>query len=133
MFENEKATLAQCSDKESIDQFLELLLTTNPGEHKFDPEFGCYIWDLDFANVTSRMKWKEQFIRSIEDAVAKYETRLSQVQVDVNFIDTKNEIKHNGSTSIRKRADIKIDATISNTNTRCCFFYSLYLGPLSAD
>lgn len=133
MFENDKPSLEKCSDKESIDLFLELLLTTNPGEHKFDPDFGCYIWDLDFANVTSRVKWKEQFIQYIQEAVERYEPRITQVKVDVNFIDTRDEIEHMGATSIRKRADIKIDATICNTGVQCCFYYSLFLGPLSVD
>ena len=36
-------SLPKCSEKESIDQHLELLFTTCPGEHRYDPQFGCRI------------------------------------------------------------------------------------------
>lgn len=35
--------LQTCSEKESIDQFLNLLISTSPGEHDYDKEFGCKI------------------------------------------------------------------------------------------
>lgn len=40
----ENSRLASCSEIESIDQFIELLISTAPGEHAFDKEFGCEIF-----------------------------------------------------------------------------------------
>ena len=54
-------SLPKCSEKESIDQHLELLFTTCPGEHRYDPRFGCRIWDMDFEKVASQKSWQDHF------------------------------------------------------------------------
>ncbi|HCO67834.1 MAG TPA: type VI secretion system baseplate protein TssE [Dysgonomonas sp.] len=133
IFESDINNLETCSEKESIDQNLELILTTCPGEHKYDPDFGCRIWDLDFEKVVSRSRWKEQFLQFIDEAVSKYEPRIDNVSPNIDFFDTKEVFELSGATSIRKRVDIKIDARIISTGALCCFYYSLYLGPLSSD
>lgn len=51
-------SLPKCSEKESIDQHLELLFTTCPGEHRYDPRYGCRIWDMDFEKVASQKAGK---------------------------------------------------------------------------
>ena len=133
LFEPNIRNLSKCSEKESIDHNLELIITTCPGEHKYDPEYGCKIWDLDFERVVSKSRWEAQFVQNIEDAIKKYEPRVCDVSPSVSFVDTRRDYEFTGVTSVRKRADIKIDATIVSTGIRCCFFYSLYLGPLSSD
>lgn len=133
IFEPNIRNLSMCTEKESIEKNLELIITTCPGEDKYDPEFGCKIWDLDFERVVSKSRWEEQFNKYIADAIRKYEPRVSNVTPKVSFIDTRRDYEFTGVTSIRKRADISIDATVISTGSRCCFFYSLYLGPLSSD
>jgi len=133
IFEERPRNLSQCTEKESIDQHLELLLTTCPGEHKEDVNYGCKIWDLDFEKVVSLSKWENSFIRYITEAITKYEQRITDLDVRIKFYDTKKVYGFPESTSIRKRVDINIDATIISLNLKCCFFYSLYLGPLSSD
>lgn len=49
LFEGDTRQLERCSELESIDQHIELLLTTYPGEHRFDPKYGCRIWELDLS------------------------------------------------------------------------------------
>lgn len=133
IFETGTNNFQQCTEKESIDQNLEMIITTCPGEHKFDPDFGCKIWDLDFDKVVSRAKWENQFTRFIEEAVRKYEPRLSNVDSQIEFFDAREDYELSGATTIRKRVDIKIDARLVSTGALCCFYYSLYLGPLSSD
>lgn len=125
--------LSRCDENESIDRNLELILTTCPGEHKYDPGFGCDIWDLDFENVVSVQRWEGEFVRCISAAIQKYEPRISRVDPSVHFLDIKNQHEFSGIVSIRKRADIRIDAVITGSGKKCCFYYSLYLGPLSSD
>lgn len=55
----ENSRLASCSEIESIDQFIELLISTAPGEHAFDKEFGCEIFFLDFESIVSHTRWKD--------------------------------------------------------------------------
>ncbi len=133
IFESNIRSLSKCNEKESIDQNLELIITTCPGEHKYDPGFGCNIWELDFERVVSQSRWEDQFIHFISEAIRKYEPRICDVAPKVQFFDTKREYEFSGATSIRKRVDIQIDAKIISTGSKCCFYYSLYLGPLSSD
>lgn len=134
IFESEaNSNFPTCSEKESIDQNLEMIITTCPGEHKYDPEFGCKIWDLDFEKVVSKSRWEGQFVQFIEEAVKKYEPRITNIKPSIDFFDKKEIFELSGATSIRKRVDIRIDATVISTGTLCCFYYSLYLGPLSSD
>lgn len=133
LFETNIRNLSEQSEKDSIDQNLELIITTCPGEHKYDSGFGCKIWNLDFEKVVSKSLWEEQFLKYISDAIKKYEPRIGDVDAKVEFFDTKREEISLGATFIKKRVEIKIDARIINTGAKCCFYYSLYLGPLNSD
>jgi len=133
IFEPNIRNLSKCTELESIERHLELIITTCPGEDKYNPDFGCRIWDLDFERVVSKARWEGQFVEHITKAVKKYEPRVSNVVPKVSFADIRKEYEHSGITSVRKRVDISIDATIISTGKKCCFYYSLYLGPLSSD
>jgi phage baseplate assembly protein W len=133
IFESNIRDLSRCNEEESIDQNLELIITTCPGEHKYDPNFGCRIWDLDFERVVSVQKWEGEFVQYIIEAIKKYEPRVCDVEPQAKFFDIKNRHEFSGAVSIRKRVDIQIDATVVNTKKKCCFYYSLYLGPLSSE
>ena len=61
LFAEEPSHFETCTEKESIDQNLELIFTTYPSEHKFDRAFGCKIWLLDFDRMVSLKKWEETF------------------------------------------------------------------------
>ncbi|MDR1222170.1 MAG: GPW/gp25 family protein [Tannerella sp.] len=133
LFESDAKDLPGCTEEESIDHNLELIITTCPGEHKYDYGYGCRIWDLDFESVVSVQKWEGEFVRYIAEAIGKYEPRICNVNPRVSFLDIKNEHEFSGEVSIRKRVDIKVDSIIASTKKKCCFYYSLYLGPLSSE
>jgi phage baseplate assembly protein W len=133
LFESNTRDLPKCSEEESIDRNLELIITTCPGEHKYDPYFGCGIWDLDFENVVSVQKWEDEFVRYIDEAIRKYEPRICNASPHVHFVDVRNQHEFTGMVSIRKRVDIRIDAVVITSEKKCCFYYSLYLGPLSSE
>lgn len=133
VFETDYRGLEKCSEKESIDHHLELIMTTAPGEHKFDPEFGCKIWDLDFEKVVSKSRWENLYIKYIAEAIQKYEPRVTDVEPKVFLSDARVESKFSNAVSIRNKIDVHIDLTIISTKVRCCYYYTLYLGPLSSD
>ena len=35
----------------SVDEFIELIITTHLGEYKYDKSFGFDIWDIEFENI----------------------------------------------------------------------------------
>ena len=129
----ESGDLSRCGEPESIDQNLELIITTCPGEHKYDPEYGCGIWYLDFENVISVQRWENEFMNYISKAIGKYEPRIIEQKTKVDFCDVKNQHELSGAISIRKRVDIQIEAIIISSGKKCRFFYTLYLGPLTSD
>lgn len=85
LFEGDIRQLERCSELESIDQHIELLLTTCPGEHRFDPKYGCRIWELDFERIVSTEQWKELFTGYVMQAISTYEKRISDITLSVNL------------------------------------------------
>lgn len=133
IFETNTRNLERSDEKQSIDHNLEMIISTSPGEHKFDPEYGCKIWDLDFEKVVSRSRWEDLFIRYITDAIKKYEPRVTEVEPRVFFSDIKSQNEASGAVSIRNKVDIRIDLKIISSGAKCCYYYTFYLGPLSSD
>lgn len=68
--------------EESIREFIWLIMTTRTGSYRFDPEFGCHIWDQEFQYL-KRGRFKEDIQKAIQEAVEKYETRMKNVRVDI--------------------------------------------------
>jgi phage baseplate assembly protein W len=132
-FTGENDQLTQCSLLESIDQHLELLLMTSPGEHVFNQQFGTRIWELDFELVYSQSKWKERFSGFVLEAIKANEKRISEVDVDVYIREVVREDTKLDSVTIRKRVDIYVHGVLPESNQRCAFNYYLYLGPLSSE
>lgn len=131
---NESAEqMETCSELESIDRHIELLLTTCPGEHKFDKNFGCRIWDMDFERVVSRKKWEEDFTICIKEAVEKFEPRLTNVSAFIQIMEVTREDIASKSTAIKKKVTVHIKAKLISTNEYAVFKYIVFLGPLSTE
>jgi phage baseplate assembly protein W len=122
-----------CSEKESIDQHIELILTTCPGEHKFNKNFGCRIWDMDFELVYSRKKWEEDFTAHVLKAVQDFEPRLREIKVFIHIMEVARDDVAMNSTAIKKKVMVFVNGILVSTDEPCGFKYALYLGPLSMD
>jgi phage baseplate assembly protein W len=125
--------LSSCNEKESIDQHIELILTTCPGEHKFNKNFGCHIWDMDFELVSSRKKWEEDFTGHILQAVQDFEPRLKEVKVFIHIMEVAQDDLVMKSTAIKKKVIVFVNGKLVSTDELCGFKYALYLGPLSTE
>ncbi|WP_075603036.1 GPW/gp25 family protein [Saccharicrinis aurantiacus] len=133
-FQNdEDGQLERCTILESIDQNLDLLLTTCPGEHVFNKKFGSRIWEMDFERVFSQSKWEEKFSGFVLESVRENEKRLSDVTVQVKIREVVKEDLSSNSVAIRKRVDIHIFGLLTEVNQKCGFTYAMYLGPLSKN
>lgn len=129
----EPEPLDTCSEQQSIDSLLELLLTTCPGEHKFDNGWGCEIWDLDFEIITSRNRWENRCTKLVTQMVTKYEPRLENLNVTCRIIEVTRADGVFNTPAIKKKVNIYINATMKSTGEKCCFYYKLYLGPISSE
>ena len=104
----ENSRLASCTEIESIDQFIEMLIDTAPGEHAFDKEFGCEIFYLDFESIISHTRWEGQFSDYITQAITRYEKRLTNVNVRVIIDDTTRQDNVFEASTIKKRVQVYV-------------------------
>lgn len=125
----ERQQLPHCSVQESIAQHLYLLLTTHFGESRYEPAFGCLVWEQDFEAMTT-IRWKDAVQQSIEQAIRAYEPRLVRAQAQIAVLDF--ELK-NVTQRIRKRLDVKVTASLHHTNEPFAFQASLFVAPLSVE
>ncbi len=76
-----KGSLTKVFMRESIYQFVGLIIGSRLGSFPYDLAFGCHIWDAEYTYLTARSKGD---IRSeIRQAIDLYERRLRDVSVDV--------------------------------------------------
>ena len=123
----ERQQLPRCSMKESIAQHLYLMLTTHFGESRYDPTFGCQVWEQDFEAMTT-LRWKDSVQQSVEASIREYEPRLMQARAQIAVLDF--ELK-NVNQRIRKRLDVTVNALLHHTNEPFAFQASLFVAPLS--
>lgn len=125
----ERRQLPRCSVQDSVAQHLYLLLTTYFGESRYEPAFGCQVWEQDFEAMTT-MRWKDRVQQSVEAAIRAFEPRLAQPRAQVAVMDF--ELK-GVSQRIRRRLEITVTAALYHTREPFTFQASLFVAPLSID
>jgi phage baseplate assembly protein W len=125
----ERHELNRCELKESIAQYIHLITTSYLGECRFDPTFGCSIWEFDFDNSMSDLTLKDNLRDSLTNAIINNEKRLTKIEVTVRI--TQSEITAFAGKRIKKKIDIQINAKIVKTNEAFNYFEYFFLGPLS--
>ncbi|MDR1198774.1 MAG: GPW/gp25 family protein [Prevotellaceae bacterium] len=133
VFDETEPGMPVCSELESIDQYIEMIITTCPGEHKFNKNFGCGIWDMDFELVVSRKHWEEDFTARILKAIQSFERRLKDVKVVIRVQEVAREDPAMKTTAIKKKVHIFVNGRSVSSNEPCGFNYILYLGPLTTE
>lgn len=118
---------------ESVAQHIQLLLTTRLGENRFDPSYGCAIWDLDFELIISEGTWKEQFRIAVLDAVLNYERRIEQVHAEVNLEVVERTYGMRRQPEVRRKAVVFIKGKLVETGEQFSFKTELFLSPLSVE
>lgn len=116
----------------SISQYIELIIFTRYGEHRYMPDFGCEIWDLDFELIISESIWEEKLRQSLMRSISKYETRIYDVQIEVHIKEVNKFYPLRNVTEIKKQVEILINAKIQKTGEKYKFSTALFLSPLSA-
>jgi len=115
----------------SISNYLELIIFTRKGEHRFNRDFGCAIWDLDFELIVSESLWEEKFRKSLLESITRYEWRITQVAVKVNISEVETFFPKRKVAEIKKRVMIYVEGKMVETGERYAFSTSLFLSPLS--
>lgn len=125
----ERRQLLRCSMEDSIAQHIYLLLTTYFGESRYEPAFGCQVWEQDFEAMTT-MRWKDRVQQSVEQSLRVYEPRLVQARVQVAIMDF--ELR-GVSQRIRRRLEITVTAILYRTREPFAFQASLFVAPLAVE
>lgn len=77
--------------KKSIDEHIEMILTTHFGEYKRDMDYGFVIWEKEFENIqiekfNTHNNPKQEFEQLLKKTLNKYEPRLKNIEVDILFV-----------------------------------------------
>ena len=75
--------LALTSDRSEIDQAIQIILSTSPGERVMRPTFGCRLHNLVFQPNNSYTAAEAR--RCVEEALGMWEPRITVTQVDVRL------------------------------------------------
>jgi uncharacterized protein len=68
--------------EDSIEEALEIILGTSPGERVMRPEFGCGIWDLVMEANTAQLHGRVQV--QVRDSLARWEPRIDVLDVRID-------------------------------------------------
>lgn len=102
------------ASEKDIEQSLEILLSTRPGERVMQPDFGCNLDVLLFESVTTTL------LTYVKDMVRK-SILFHEARIDVN------DIKIDVEEELKGVLLIKVAYTIRSTNSRFNFVYPFYL------
>ncbi|MFN7846382.1 MAG: GPW/gp25 family protein [Bacteroidota bacterium] len=118
----------------SINQRIQLLLLSYFGECRFNPDFGCVVWEYDFTNVSNENAWRDLVVGSLTQALQKNEPRLQNVKIKVSIKEeefedpTDNSIKR-----VKRRLDVNVQANLLETNEPYSYSQLIYVSPISLD
>ncbi|WP_298479574.1 GPW/gp25 family protein [uncultured Maribacter sp.] len=115
---------------ESVAQHLHLVMTTSYGECQFDKGYGCALWNIDFNNVTSDSKLKENIADAILKSLKKQEKRLSNTEVVVD-VEQEESATDDKKSRIRKLVHITIKGLLTQIDDEFIYYEHFYIGPLS--
>ena len=125
--------LSECNLGTSIAQNIFLIISSRYNEHRFDPQFGCEIWERDFETIVNPIAWQEEVNRSIVNSLKRYEPRLESIQVDT--VITEQPYRHpvTNVQSIKKKIIVNVRGIIKATGEPFTYSPQLYISPISID
>jgi phage baseplate assembly protein W len=125
--------LETCDTGVSISQHIELIIFSRFGEHRFDPAFGCEIWELDFELIVNGAMWEEKMAQSIRRSVRAQEKRLTEAEATLKVEDVEKVFPLRRITEIKKKAEVTVTGKLAATGENYVFTTALFLSPLSSE
>ena len=125
----EKKELKKLSLRDSISQFISVIITTYFQEYTFDEGFGSEIWETDFDLLVNTNVLKEQIKKSLTKQINTYEKRLSNIDLNIELMERMSS--KTKKVRLKKYLYITIRGTIVKTDEPFVFTGDYYLAPLS--
>jgi uncharacterized protein len=113
---NPNGGIAMVSREREIEQSIQIILTTHPGERPMRPRFGCPLRDFVFRNAD--FSTAVELSLAVKDSVAQWEPRVDVVDVDVR-----------PDPIVRNRLDIEVIYKIKHTNDARNLVFPFYTIP----
>jgi uncharacterized protein len=111
--------MALTSQRSELDQAIQIILTTSPGQRVMRPNFGCRLHELVFAPNNSHTT--AQARRYVEEALGMWEPRIRVEQVTVR-----------PDLDDASRLLIEIEYQVKNTHDQRSLVFPFYLIPEEA-
>jgi hypothetical protein len=112
-FSRATGSVSLVSDREDIEQSLQILLATRPGERIMQPDYGCNLDKLMFEPLdTTLITYVEDLVKK---AILYHEPRINPESVKVAE-----------DTDQPGLLNVKVEYTIRTTNSRYNFVYPFY-------
>ena len=108
--------LSLTSERNELEQSIQIILRTIPGQRVMRPAFGCRLYELIFAPNNSHTA--AQARRFVEEALGMWEPRINLTLVEVHAVD-------GGS----NRLIINVDYEVKATHDQRSLVYPFYLIP----
>ena len=123
---------------ESLRQHIYLILTTHLGAYRFDPEYGCVVWEHDFELLYTLSSWQNRVADSIKHSLLNQELRLTEVQVKVGIQDREWHNTRKNAQLLQARTKKCINVAVSGrlkaTNELVDFpDFTIFFSPVSLD
>lgn len=126
----QKGEVSRINTVSSIHSMIHLIITTECGEVRHDPNFGWDIRRFDFENIYNLPKFREELRKSILGSIQANERRLSDMRVDLQIEQAEIPFKLNNR-RIKIRITLNILGVIEKTNEMFTHKEKFYIGPLS--
>jgi uncharacterized protein len=112
--------IALARDEQDIEQAIQLILGTAPGERPMRPEFGCGVHDFVFDSIDANTIGNME--QAIRDALARWEPRIEVERVNFDSSDSQAGL-----------LTIDIIYTVRATNTERNLVYPFYVIPAEEE
>jgi phage baseplate assembly protein W len=112
--------IALARDEQDIDQAIQLILGTAPGERPMRPEFGCGVHDFVFDSIDATTVGRME--DAIREALDRWEPRIQVQTVDFDLSGSDNGV-----------LTIDIGFTVRATNTERNLVYPFYVIPAEEE
>lgn len=125
--------LPECNLGTSIAQNIFLIISSKYNEHRFDPDYGCEIWEKDFELITNPIKWQEEVNRSMIASLSQHEIRLERIAVDTIVTEQPHYNPTTRVHSIKKKIIVNVRGVIRATGEPFAYSPQLFISPISVD
>jgi phage baseplate assembly protein W len=118
----------------SINQKIQLILLTYFGECRYNPKFGCVVWEYDFTNVSNENAWRDLVVGSLTETLVSNEPRLQNISIKVNIKEEEfDDPKDHTIKRVKRRLDVNVKANMLETNEPYDYSQMIYVSPISLD